>query len=85
MAFAPTNMSLLDNFHENLRSIAVSENVEFLNIRGIWIEYAERAAASGVGNYANGYNEHFMRDWTHPNEYGRQVIARVIAQYFSPK
>ena len=84
-AFAPTNMALLDNFHENLRSIAVSENVEFFNIRGIWIEYAERAAASGVGNYANGCNEYFMRDGTHPNEYGRQVIARVIAQYFSPK
>ena len=59
-----------------IEKLAAEERVEFLHLRKLWNEYL-------------GAQQHdltwFMRDVTHANVRGAQVVARMLEKYFAPK
>ena len=66
----------LDSFPARVRSLAAEEKVELFDMRTAWDSYI---ASCGKPQ------EWFMRDPVHANCRGRQVLARIIEQYFAPK
>lgn len=63
-------------FLEAVEKLAVEERVEFLHLRRLWNEYL--AAQQHDVTW-------FMRDVTHANVRGAQVVARMLEEYFAPK
>jgi lysophospholipase L1-like esterase len=59
-----------------MEKLAVEERVEFLPLRNLWNEYL--AAQQHDVTW-------FMRDVTHANVRGAQVVARLLQSYFAPK
>jgi lysophospholipase L1-like esterase len=59
-----------------IEKLAVEERVEFLHLRKLWNEYL--AAQQHDVTW-------FMRDVTHANVRGAQVVARMLEEYFAPK
>ena len=59
-----------------VEKLAVEERVEFLPLRRLWNEYL--AAQQHDVTW-------FMRDVTHANVRGAQVVARLLESYFAPK
>ena len=55
--------------------MAAEEEVEFLDMRSATDAYFRDCGKPML---------FFMRDKTHPNERGRQVIGRVLLRYLSP-
>jgi len=63
-----------NSYRRRLAKMAEEEGVEFFDIEGFFGEY--------VKNCGLPY-EFFMRDKVHANVYGRQIIARIISEYFT--
>jgi hypothetical protein len=63
-------------FLEAMKKLAVEERVEFLHLRKLWNQYL--AAQQHDVTW-------FMRDVTHANVRGAQVVARLLESYFAPK
>ncbi len=64
-------------FLANVKNLAEQENVEFIPLRKLWNDYM--AVATQKHNVM-----WFMRDQTHANVRGRQVVARLLERYFQP-
>jgi hypothetical protein len=65
-------------FLRDLRHMAKEERVEFIPLRTLWNDY--------LGGPAKDHDVMwFMRDRTHANVRGRQVVARLLEKYFAPK
>ncbi|HUU60592.1 MAG TPA: SGNH/GDSL hydrolase family protein [Phycisphaerae bacterium] len=63
------------DYRSQLFKTALEEKVELLDMRGATDEYFRNCGKPIRG---------FMRDDTHPNERGRQIIGRVLVRYLSP-
>jgi len=63
-------------FLDAMEKLAAGERVEFIPLRKLWNEYV---AAQG---HDAGW---FMRDVTHANARGAQVVARILEKYFAPE
>jgi hypothetical protein len=65
-------------FLRDLRHMAQEERVESIPLRTLWNDY--------LSGPAKGHDVMwFMRDRTHANVRGRQVVARLLEKYFAPK
>ena len=65
-------------FLDGLGQLAQEERVEFIPLRTLWNDY--------LGGPEREYDVMwFMRDRTHANVRGRQVVARLLEKYFAPK
>lgn len=62
-------------FLEAVTKVAHEERVEFLHLRKLWNDYL--AAQEHDPTW-------FMRDNTHANVYGSQIVARMLEKYFAP-
>ncbi|NQT92413.1 MAG: SGNH/GDSL hydrolase family protein, partial [Lentisphaerae bacterium] len=73
----PKAAALRQDFLRNIKALATDEKLEFIPLRRLWNEYMAVAT-----------NEHdvtwFMRDVTHANYRGRQVVGRMLERYFAP-
>jgi len=65
-------------FLEAVEKLAAAEHVEFIPLRRLWNEYLDVATRTHEVSW-------FMRDETHANVRGRQVVARMLEAYFAPK
>jgi len=65
-------------FLRDLRRMAKKERVEFIPLRSLWNDYLTGPAKECDIMW-------FMRDRTHANLRGRQVVARLLEKYFAPK
>lgn len=74
---APLPVSTYDGepFNVRMRELADAEGVEFLDMNTLWHSYV---AASGKPW------EWFHRDELHANDRGKQVLARILEQFFHP-
>lgn len=63
-------------FLEAVEKLAVEERVEFLHLRRLWNEYLAAQQHDVAW---------FMRDETHANVRGAQVVARIVEKHFAPK
>ena len=66
---------LIADFYRELQKAASEDKFELLHLRAIWESYI---AASGKPR------RWFMRDYVHANEYGKQVLGRIVERYFLP-
>lgn len=66
---------VVEQYAANLGAMAAAEKAEFLDIRAIWDEYVRPACHPQVW---------FMRDPIHANVRGKQVLGRILLQYFQP-
>jgi len=65
-------------FLESVEKLANEEQVEFIDLRRLWNDYMATATQSHDVTW-------FMRDETHANVRGRQVVARMLEKYFAPE
>jgi hypothetical protein len=63
-------------FATRLRRMAMVEKVDFFDIRKAWDEYM----VSSGHDY-----DWFLRDSIHGNSRGKQVVGRLLAEYFRPR
>ena len=64
------------SYRSCLMRLAMEEKCEFLDMEGAWGDYI-RATDKPIS--------YFMRDVVHGNDRGRQPVARVLVEFFSPK
>jgi len=65
-------------FLEDVENLAAEERVEFIPLRRLWNEYMAAATQEHDVSW-------FMRDVTHANVRGAQVVARMLERYFAPR
>ena len=65
-------------FLDNVAQVAREEQVEFIPLRKLWNEYLATATPPHDVTW-------FLRDETHANLRGQQVVARLLEKYFAPK
>lgn len=63
------------DFRLQLRQMATDARVAYFDMKSVWGEYI---------NHAGKDYDYFLRDPVHANARGRQVLARILAIYFSP-
>ncbi len=63
------------DYRSQLARVALEEKCEFLDVQGAADQYF-RECGRDVQTY--------MRDSTHPNDRGRQIIGRIVLRYLSP-
>lgn len=62
-------------YGESLRALAMQERCAFLDLTTPWAEYLR----------SSGQHPHrFYRDPVHANEYGEQVLGKILLQFFRP-
>ena len=62
-----------------IQSIANEKDCEFLDMHSIWASYMTMANAQGKSW------DWFYRDSTHANTYGKQLLGRMLDDYFVPE
>lgn len=65
-------------FLESTAKFSAEEKLEFIPLRRMWNDYMAKATRQHDVKW-------FMRDSTHANVRGRQVVARMLEKYFAPK
>ena len=82
------NVEIPDDFRGHLLRFAATNRIEFLDMTGILSEFIFGPCSSaGVGPPADASGapySYWMRDSSRPNEYGRQIMARILEAYFAP-
>lgn len=66
--------SLIENFQAEVNKMATKENITFIDTRSIWnacMSCRERAY------------DWYMRDPTHANTRGKQILGRILLQFFT--
>jgi lysophospholipase L1-like esterase len=64
-----------DGFRRQLAGLADQTNTAYFDLKTAWGEYLASTNAS---------YDYFLRDELHANQRGRQVLASIMADYFSP-
>jgi lysophospholipase L1-like esterase len=62
-------------FTESLRKLAAEERCAFLDMRTPWIEYM---------NSTKVHPHVFYRDRVHANEFGEQILSKILIAFFKP-
>ena len=65
-----------NDFRLQLAQLCAEEGVEYLDMKSAWGAYLTSSNAS---------YDYYLRDPVHANARGRQVLARILAAYFTPK
>ena len=65
-------------FLASTAKVSAEEKLEFIPLRRMWNDYMAKATRQHDVMW-------FMRDSTHANVRGRQVVARMLEKYFAPK
>ncbi|MDV2995557.1 MAG: hypothetical protein N4J56_005211 [Chroococcidiopsis sp. SAG 2025] len=83
----PTNNTTIPNdYRGNLLWFAYANNLEYLDMTGIQSEFIYGpATAAGLGSPDANGNPYsiWMRDNYHLNDYGKQILGRILETYFS--
>jgi hypothetical protein len=62
-----------DSFNDEMKALADSEDIEFLDMNTLWHSYVAESATPW---------EWFHRDELHANDRGKQILARILEQFF---
>ncbi|MGB3776875.1 MAG: SGNH/GDSL hydrolase family protein, partial [Tunicatimonas sp.] len=65
-----------DDFRLQLAQLCAEEGVEYFDMKSAWGAYLTQSNAS---------YDYYLRDPLHANARGRQVLARMLVAYFTPK
>ena len=65
-----------DDFRLQLAQMCAAADVEYFDMKSAWGEYLSQSHAS---------YDYYLRDPLHANARGRQVLARMLAEYFAPQ
>ena len=83
------NPTVPNDMRGQLLKFAAANEIEFLDLMGILSEYIFSAASeakAGPGTGADGVPYGFWtRDWIHPAEVGKHLMARILESYMAPK
>ncbi|QPN69364.1 VCBS domain-containing protein [Synechococcus sp. CBW1108] len=77
-----------DDFRVALLNFAADNDVEYLDMTGIVAEFifgpATEAGIGATTSTAGDPYSYWMRDWVHTNDYGKQILGRILESYFAP-
>lgn len=82
------NAVVPDDYRGRLMQLAAKNRLEFFDLHGALNDFFRGSADIYGYGFPKGPNgkpyDFWHRDWAHPNERGRETLARILEAYFAP-